>query len=131
MPDLLLSTAGPLIKDPDSSAENSVSRAFWPCSLFLISLETTLFFSNPFRIGTAMNTPCRFACQQAFRNSCPLPASNSFHLLPFPHQFRMCSVSYSSLSFRQLDVRQAEFSFPGSLLKEGSSWRTDFIHAPS
>ena len=92
-------------------------------------------FFRPFLLnrcgGAAMNISYSFARQQIFLCSRPMPADKSFHFLPFSHQFGMSSVSYSSLFFPQCDVRHAEFRFPGSLLKEGSSWRMNLIRAPS
>ena len=104
------------------------------CSLFSISLEFPfLFLDIPYyefhRCGNEdLSWLClayklfivRVQCRESF-----------FSFLSFPHQTGLSSVSYSSLFFYQCDVRHAEFRFPSSLLKEGSSWRIDLIGVPS
>jgi hypothetical protein len=115
-----------------SQKEDATTSAFLPCSLFLISLKFVfLFFDNLRCTGAVMNGSNSFARQQACLSPCPMPEVKSFYFQAFPHQFRMSSVSYSSLFFPQYDVRDAECYFRVSLLKEGFSWRINLIHAPS
>ncbi len=98
-------------------------------SFFLLSLRSVfLIFDNLHCTGAVMNASNSFARQQACLSPCPMPEVKSFYFQAFPHQFRMSSVSYSSLFFSKYDVQDAEWYFRDSLLKEGFSWRTDLIH---